>query len=343
MSNKRKNIPNSRTPDLFSEHLYHKNNKIIFKLLVERWLCHKKTSVKESTIIRYQNLIKLYLMPEFGEIPVDEFAYPTLYEFSVKLLQSGGSKGTGLSPKTVLDILSLLHNIFQYAENIGISIPAAHMSIPVKQNKKQMRIFTIAEQKKLLTFLMNDPKQTSLGIQLCFFTGLRIGEICALKWGDILIEEKSIFVHQTMQRLQTTENEKGRTKILISSPKSISSIREIPIPAQIFELIKKAQISSHYPKEAFLLTGSTTKYVEPRTLQYRFKRILLECGIKDANFHAVRHTFATRCIEVGCDVKSLSEILGHSNVNITLNCYVHPPMNLKRQSLDKLSSLFDTI
>lgn len=120
------------------------------------------------------------------------------------------------------------------------------MSIPVKQNKKQMRIFTIAEQKKLLTFLTNDNKQTNLGILLCFFTGLRIGEICALKWGDISIEEKSIFVHQTMQRLQTTENEKRRTKILISSPKSISSIREIPIPSHIFELIKKAQISFHY-------------------------------------------------------------------------------------------------
>lgn len=340
MSNKRENISNCSNTNL-SENSYY-SNEINFKILVEEWLCHKKIFFKESTIIKYQNLIKLYIIPEFGECTINEFTYTTLNEFSEKLLKSGGSKGTGLSPKTVLDIFSLLHNIFQYAESIGISIPAAHIPISVKQSKKQMRIFTIAEQKELLKFLMNDRKHTSLGILLCFFTGLRIGEICALKWGDISIEEESIFVHQTMQRLQTTESNEGKTKILISSPKSVSSIRQIPIPSQVFGLIKKIQLASHFPNDAFLLTGSSSKYIEPRTLQYQFKKILIECGIKDANFHAVRHTFATRCIEVGCDVKSLSEILGHSNVNITLNCYVHPPMNLKRQNLEKLSDLFIT-
>lgn len=340
MSNKRENTLKSSTMISLNETSNYENN-ITFKTLAEKWLYHKKIFFKESTIIKYQNLMKLYLIPEFGEYTVDEFTYTALNEFSLKLLQFGGSKGTGLSPKTVLDIFSLLHNIFQYAESIGIFIPAAHMSIPVRQPKKQMRTFTMAEQKKLLNYLTNDTRQTSLGILLCFFTGLRIGEICALKWGDISIEEKSVFVHQTMQRLQTTGSNEGKTKILISSPKSASSIRQIPIPSCIFELIKKVQLTFRYPKGAFLLTGSISRYVEPRTLQYQFKRILLECDIKDANFHAVRHTFATRCIEVGCDVKSLSEILGHSNVNITLNCYVHPPMDLKRQNLDKLSNLFD--
>lgn len=338
MSNKRESILKSNITNSNGD--CYCVNKISFKTLIEKWLYHKKVFFKESTIIKYQNLIKLYLLPEFGEFNIDEFTYTNLNEFRIKLLQSGGKKGNGLSSKTVSDIFSLLYNIFQFAESIGISIPVAHMSMPIKHQKSQLRIFTIEEQKKLLKFLMDDGKLTHFGILLCFFTGLRIGEICALKWGDISMEEESIFVHHTMQRLQTTEKNEGKTKIIVSSPKSVSSIRQIPLPSQIFEIIKNSQLTFHFPKEAFLLTGSTSKYVEPRTLQYQFKRILKKCDIKDANFHAVRHTFATRCIEVGCDVKSLSEILGHSNVNITLNCYVHPSMELKRQNLDKLSNLF---
>lgn len=338
MSNKGESILKNNFANSFGDSC--SVNKISFKNLTEKWLYHKRIFFKESTIIKYQNLIKLYLLPEFGEYHIDEFTYTNLNEFSIKLLQSGGKKGTGLSSKTVIDIFSLLHNIFQFAESIGISIPVAHMSIPIKLQKKQLRVFTVEEQKKLFKFLMDDSNLTNFGILLCFFTGLRIGEICALKWGDISMEEESIFIQQTMQRLQTTEKNEAKTKILVSSPKSVSSIRKIPIPSQIFEIIKNFQFTFHFPKEAFLLTGSTSKYVEPRTLQYQFKRILTKCDIKDANFHAVRHTFATRCIEVGCDVKSLSEILGHSNVSITLNCYVHPPMDLKRQNLDKLSNLF---
>ena len=153
------------------------------------------------------------------------------------------------------------------------------------------------------------------------------------------MEEKTIFVHQTMQRLQINgkDSENGKkTRVLISTPKSSCSIRKIPIPNEIFEMLKKVRTVP----EAFLLTGVSSKYIEPRTLQYYFKNVLKECGIEDANFHVLRHTFATRCIEVGFDIKSLSEILGHANVNITLNCYVHPSMELKRENMSKLSELF---
>ncbi len=341
MSNERKNtFKCDQMQQCESFHFYDENGKIIFGSLVEGWLYQNKQFFKESTIIKYQNLLKLYLIPEFEHYALEDFTYVRLNEFSLKLLQFGGHKGTGLSPKTVSDILSLLHNIFQYAENKGISVPASHITIPIKQKKKKIRIFTIEEQKELLSYLMEEKKHTSLGILLCFFTGLRIGEICALKWRDISLEEKIISVRQTMQRIQTPGNNGRKTKILVSSPKSISSIRQIPIPSPMFDLLKKVQLAFHFPTDAFLLTGSMVKYIEPRTLQYQFKRILLKCGIKDANFHAVRHTFATRCIEIGCDVKSLSEILGHSNINITLNCYVHPPMSLKRQNINKLSDLF---
>ena len=170
---------------------------------------------------------------------------------------------------------------------------------------------------------------------ICLYTGLRVGEICALKWGDVNFEEKTIYVHQTMQRLQCMESGERKTQILISNPKSDSSVRWIPIPDSLFNLICQYK----FPENAYFLTGTSKQYIEPRNMQNKFKKAIKECNIENANFHALRHTFATRCIELGFDIKSLSEILGHSNVNITLNRYVHPSMELKQQNMNKLSEL----
>ena len=148
-------------------------------------------------------------------------------------------------------------------------------------------------------------------------------------------DERSIYVHQTMQRLQCTESSEKRTQILIANPKSNSSVRRIPIPDKLFNLI----VQHRFPENAYFLTGTSKQYVEPRSMQNKFKRAIKDCGIENANFHALRHTFATRCVELGFDIKSLSEILGHSSVNITLNRYVHPSMELKQQNMNKLSEL----
>ena len=150
------------------------------------------------------------------------------------------------------------------------------------------------------------------------------------------MEEQYIYVHRTLQRLQNKDNEIQRTSILISEPKSQCSIRKIPIPNELFQLI----LSMKQPSNTYFLTGRTQVFVEPRTLQNRFKVIIKQCNIKDANFHCLRHTFATRCVELGFDVKSLSEILGHANVNITMNRYVHPSMELKQKNMNLFSDLF---
>lgn len=309
---------------------------ITFAALAEKWICEKKAQFKESTVVRYQNLMKWYLLPTFGACFLEELTYARIYEFSTELLLNGGCQKRGLSPKMVSDILSLIHNILQYANRIGLPVAAGNIAISVKQPKKQVRIFSIEEQKKLYGYLKENDNYTSLGILICLFTGIRIGEVCALTWKDISIAEKTIFVHQTMQRIQTNRAEKKKTEVLITDPKSSCAIRQIPIPNEISKMLETVKALP----EAFLLTGSSSKYVEPRTLQYRFKRILQKCGIDDANFHALRHTFATRCVEAGFDIKSLSEILGHANVNITLNRYVHPSMELKRNNMQKLLELF---
>lgn len=296
----------------------------------------KSIFLKESTIVRYQNLLKLYLIPEFGKCALEDLTYIRINGFSEKLLHNGGCDGKGLSPKMVSDILSLLHCIFRYAGSKGFFIPAADINLPIKQNKKQIRVFSLEEQNKLCKYLKENGEYADIGILLCLFTGLRIGELCALTWQDISMEEKTVFVHQTMQRLQIDGNNEKKTAVLISTPKSPCSVRQIPIPNEIFEVLDKYRTLPN----AFLLTGVSSKYIEPRTMQYYFKKILKKCKIEDASFHTLRHTFATRCVEVGFDIKSLSEILGHANVNITLDRYVHPSMKLKRENMGKLSELF---
>ena len=166
------------------------------------------------------------------------------------------------------------------------------------------------------------------------FTGLRIGEICALRWEDVSFSEQTIYVHNTLQRIQDRTGEDKKTKIVITTPKSSCSIRIIPLPDTLVDvLLSHKEVSIGY-----VMTNSES-YIEPRTMQNHFKSALKKSGIESANFHAIRHTFATRCIELGFDVKSLSEILGHATVNITMNRYVHPTLEMKKENMQRLSSL----
>lgn len=182
--------------------------------------------------------------------------------------------------------------------------------------------------------LVNNLDQTALGILISMFTGIRIGELCALTWKDISLENNTIRIQRTMQRIQTPDDA-AKTKVFILEPKSSSSVREIPIAKVLREYLEQQQ-----KKEGYVLSGKVYKYVEPRTVQNRFKGIMKNCNIDNASFHTLRHTFATRCIEIGFDIKSVSEILGHANVNITLNRYVHPSMDSKQKNMDMLSDLF---
>ena len=172
----------------------------------------------------------------------------------------------------------------------------------------------------------------SLGILLSLNTGLRIGEICALKWENIDLKEKNIYVKKTLQRVYDTENKK--TKIIIDKPKTENSIRCIPLNSKIYEELNK--IKKGFSEKDFFLTGADGIYIEPRVYQNYYKNMLKSSKVKEYNFHVLRHTFATNCIEVGMDIKSLSEILGHATVDITLNRYVHSSRKMKEKYLEKI-------
>ena len=313
--------------------------QIHFCTLTEEWFCYIKPRIKESTYQTYRNLWNSYICPELGEMYFPELTQEVLQAYCGTLLTSGGRKGKGLSAKTVSDTLSLIHSIFRYYAGRKYPLPCDTRTITVRQCAKEMRVFSMNEQKILCGHIASDLCIRNVGILVCLFTGIRIGEVCALRWDDISLTERTLHIHQTMQRLQTdgtTMQEEGaRTKVIVTTPKSRCSIRTIPIPEELVRILETVKGSAC----GYFLTGSEEKWVEPRTMQNHFKRLLKSCNIEDANYHALRHTFATRCVELGFDVKSLSEILGHANVNITLNRYVHPSMQLKQSNMQKLSQM----
>ena len=175
------------------------------------------------------------------------------------------------------------------------------------------------------------------GVMLSLYTGIRIGELCALQWVNLCLDSSTLKVRKTLQRIQDlSTGAETRTKVIITDPKSQCSVRNIPMPAFMVELAGRFEAEPM----AYVLSGAESRYIEPRIMQERFKQYVAEAGIADANFHATRHTFATRCVEVGFDIKSLSEILGHANVNITLNRYVHSSFELECSNMSKLTLPF---
>lgn len=301
-----------------------------------QWLNMKASTIKLSSYTRYSNLLNTYLYPQYKDTLIKDISPASVDAYINILLTVGKKNKTGLAPKTVQCIISLLKSILNYAYRMNHVSTISTSYISIKQEQKQMPILSIAEQNVLTIYIYAHPTPTNLGILLCLYTGMRIGEICALKWSDILWDEHCVLIEKTLQRLQNKNNNKStaKTSVVITAPKSSCSIRKVPLPDELYNMLQKYQQND----DTFILTG-TISFIEPRTMQNRYKSILKECNIQDINFHSLRHTFATRCIELGFDVKSLSEILGHANVNITLNRYVHPSMEQKQRNMNLLTDL----
>ena len=305
-----------------------------FESVALEWLSCTQPQIKQSSYVKYRNMIQLHLIPCFGNHCITAITREDVNQFCSELLL-GDDDHAALSPKSVTSIISVMKNIFEYAEQVKKYDVINLNGISVKQTQKRLRILSVNEQQRLCEYLFEHFDLCNFGILLSLYTGLRIGEVCALKWEDVLFDERVLYIHQTMQRLQITNSSTNKTEISVSSPKSECSMRKIPIPDKLYDFMVQYRQSGR----TYFLTGLKDKYIEPRTMQNRFKKALQACEIEDANFHTLRHTFATRCVELGFDLKSLSEILGHANVNITLNRYVHPSMELKQQNINLLSDL----
>ena len=293
----------------------------------KKWLEVNKNKLKASSYCKYEAIINNHLIPAFGNYQVYEITTEDVAAFTEYLLSD-----EHLAIKTVRDILQLLHSIFIYdcERNGGQSSPIK--IVYPKADQKQLRVLNHSEQKRLMEYLQEDTDLYKLGVMIAITTGLRVGEICGLRWKDISFKNRTLSVTSTVQRIRDTSGSEHKTIVKTGTPKSKSSFRTIPLSEGVLQYC--AQFKSP-DKEAFILTG-TTSYAEPRLLQRKLASYYRKCKISNAHFHTLRHTFATRCVEVGCDIKSLSEILGHSSTVITMNLYVHPDLNLKRQNIKKL-------
>ena len=298
-----------------------------FESIAELWKKDKKQYVKISTYSAYCLLVDNHLIPEFkGKEDITE---EMVQSYVLKELNQG------LNGKTIKDILIVLKMILKFGvKNEMIPYRQIDIKFPTNHDKKMVEVLTRENQRKLMDYLNNNFTFKNLGIVICLSTGLRIGELCALRWKDIDTEESVIRVRHTIQRVYITdEGEKKYTKILIDTPKTKESIRDIPLSTNLSKILKP--LKKVVKDEYFVLTNDTTP-TEPRTYRNYYKRLLNKLGIPDIKFHGLRHSFATRCIESNSDYKTVSVILGHSNISTTLNLYVHPNKEQKKKCIDKM-------
>lgn len=313
-------------------------NKILLTAVATDWLKSIKSTIKQSTYANYDNIVEKHITPYFESLKTTDIDNNVLQDFITQKYQNGRlNKTGGLSSKTVHDIYSVLLQILKFAEkNKYISHFDYEIDLP-KSEEKFYDILSETDKIKLENYMRLNTDFKKVGILLVMYTGIRIGELCALKWSDIDLENGFISITKTLQRIKNTdEKSKTKTKIIIDKPKSQKSIRKIPLQSFLIEIL--SGLKNSVSQNSFLLTGSETKFTEPRAYEKTYKKYLKECHIPNIKFHALRHTFATNAVEKNFDTKSLSEILGHSTVRFTLDRYVHPSDKIKRENMERLVS-----
>ncbi len=302
-----------------------------FNLIIDDFLKQAEYSVKPSTFNHYKMMIDAHIRPHLGKKKYEILSSVDIENFTVDMLKDGRTDGKGgLSTKTVKDLLSVLRRILKYGVNKEL-IPFTVLNFTTPKAYTQGVCIFDAEETEILK--QHSAKKTDpsyLGILVCLYAGLRLGEICALQWKDIDFENKTITIDKTMIRLH--DKESGHTRVYIEKPKTLSSNRVIPMPEALTVHLRARKAAYD---EAYVTTGMM-RYNEPRTYYERYKRILKECGISPHSFHCLRHTFATNCVQQGFDPKTLSEILGHSDVKVTFDKYIHPSMEMKRKYMEML-------
>lgn len=298
---------------------------ICFTDIAKEWLAEVQKTRKASTYVKYNLIFRNYIEKIFGNADLSEITDRFVKE----------KIPNDLSESVQKSIYCVLNQILQFIfQKYSVAIPKLQKPLS-NARSNPIKILTRKEQKELMLVLYREMDIYKLAVLVCLFTGLRLGELCALKWSDIDFDNKILKVNRTVQRLYA-EGCKTKTVLMETAPKSEYSRREIPLSEIMFEML----LTFHDGREYIF---GKDRPMEPRTLQNHFKKILKEANLTDNNFHILRHTFSTNCIEEGIDVKSLSEMLGHSDIQITLNRYVHPSMNAKRKHMDALSQFYGQI
>lgn len=297
---------------------------------LNKWIeLYIKPISKARTVEHYEYLIEKHIEPYIGDLEIENISSFDLQKLISKLLQTGNKRtNCGLATNTVNSIITILKSSFKTAQDVNKIIinPTDKIKRPKKIEKK-VECFTVNEQKNIERNIKTNKKPKMIGILICLYTGLRIGEVLALEWDDVDFEKELLMINKSCY-------DKKGDKRIITLPKTISSKRIIPLPEKLTEILKEHKKNS----TSKWVVQEKSHPIQVRSYQRTFELLLKKEGIAHKGFHALRHTFATRAIEHGMDVRTLSEILGHKNPTITLNLYVHSLLEHKREMMNKIGN-----
>ncbi len=297
-----------------------------FQEIAQLWKTDKKQYVKKSTFAAYSLLIANHLATTFSSI--DDITEERVQRFVFEKLNAG------LSHKTVKDILIVLKMILKFAvKNKFTEYRQIDIKFPTQRERQEIEVLSRANQCKIMEHIKANFTFNNLGIFICLSAGIRIGEVCALTWNDVDTVAEVIRINKTIQRIYIVDNDARYTEVVIDTPKSKNSIREIPISRELLRIVKP--LKKVLNGDFYILTNSNTP-TEPRTYRNYYNNFMTELGMPHLKFHGLRHSFATRCIESKCDYKTVSVLLGHSNISPTLNLYVHPNMEQKKHCIEQM-------
>ncbi len=297
------------------------------KDIIELWKQNKKHYVKKSTYSAYVLLLENHLIPFYGVM--ESVEENDVQEFVLEKIRQG------LSQKTIKDIIIVLKMIIKFGVKQKMLEPTQiDIKFPTENSRNELEVLNKSDHKKFVGYLQENFTFRNLGIYVCISTGMRIGEICGLMWSDIDIANGIIKVRRTVQRIYIINDNERHTEILVDTPKTKNSIRDIPMTTELIKIIKPLM---KIVNENYFLVTNDIKPTEPRTYRSYYERLLKKLHINKLKFHGLRHSFATRCIESKCDYKTVSVILGHSNISTTLNLYVHPNNEQKKKCIDQMS------
>jgi integrase len=290
------------------------------------WKIDKKQYVKKSSFSAYILLIENHILPTFGESYMVEES--EVQRFVIKKFEDG------LSHKTIKDILIVLKMILKFGAKRKIfEYVPFDIQFPTERERNDIEVLSRSDQKKIMNYIQDHFTFKNLGVYICLSAGIRIGEICALSWEDIDTDNAIISIRKTIQRIYLIEDGERRTELIIDTPKTKNSNREIPISKDLLKILKPFK---KVVNPTFFVLTNDLKPTEPRTYRSYYKNFMNELNMPDIKFHGLRHSFATRCIESNCDYKTVSVLLGHSNISTTLNLYVHPNMEQKKRAIEQM-------
>lgn len=290
------------------------------------WKEYKQPYVKQSTMAAYVLILENHILPNFGES--DTLHEQAVQEFVLQKIENG------LNVKSVKDILIVLKMVMKFGvKNEWMDYQEWDIKYPSSSTTKELEVLSVANHKKILNHIQSHFSFAGLGIYISLCTGLRIGEVCALKWSDINVSEGTITVNRTIERIYIINGTEKYTELVINTPKTQNSCRKIPMTKDLLAMVKPLK---KVVNEDFYVLTNDEYPTEPRTYRNYYGKLMAKLGIPKLKYHGLRHSFATRCIEAGCDYKTVSVLLGHSNISTTLDLYVHPNMEQKKRCIAKI-------